>query len=75
MSFELRPTLDLIQIAAAGGGFRLDEKLRPTVDLIQIAAAVAIKGATVTFAGLNLRPTLELIKIAAAGKGYVILEG
>ena len=75
MSFELKPTHELVQIAAAGGGFRLDANLRPTLELIQIAAAARNSGAHVTFAGLTLRPTHELIQIAAAGKGIVVLEG
>jgi len=75
MSFELKPTHELVQIAAAGGGFRLDATLRPTHELVQIAAAAKSSGATVTFAGLTLRPTHELIQIGAAGKGVVVLEG
>ena len=75
MSFELKPTNELVQIAAAGGGFRLDSSLRPTHELVQIAAAARTSGAQVTFAGLSLRPTYELIQIASAGKGIVILEG
>lgn len=75
MSFELKPTHELIQIAAAGGGFRLDAGLRPTHELIQIAAVAKNSGARITFGGLSLRPTHELIQISAAGKGVVILEG
>ena len=75
MSFALRPTNDLIQIAAVGGGFTLDATLRPTNDLIQIAAAASRNGARVTFTGLKIRPTNDLIQIAAAGKGAVVLEG
>lgn len=75
MSFELKPTHELIQIAAAGGGFRLDAGLRPTHELVQIAAAAKGSGANIVFAGLKLRPTHELIQISAAGKGVVFLEG
>jgi hypothetical protein len=75
MSFELKPTHELIQIAAAGGGFRLDAGLRPTHELIQIASAAKNSGAQITFSGLGLRSTHELIQISAAGKGVVILEG
>lgn len=75
MGFELKPTNELIQIASAGGGFRLEASLRPTAELIQIASAARTSGATVTFAGLTLRPTLELVQIASAGRGFVILEG
>jgi hypothetical protein len=75
MSFELRTTLDLVQLAAAGGGFRLDANLRPTLELVQIAAAARNGGARVTFAGLTMRPQQELVQIAAAGKRAVVLEG
>jgi hypothetical protein len=75
MSFEFKPTHELIQIAASGGGFRLDAGLRPTHELIQIASAAKNSGAHITFSGLELRPTHELIQISAAGKGVIILEG
>lgn len=75
MSFELRSTPELLQIAAAGGGFRLDAAVRSTPELVQIAAAARQGGGVATLAGLNLRSTPELIQISAAGKGHVILEG
>ena len=39
MAFSARITTDLIQIAAAGGGFRLEAAVRLITDLIQIAVA------------------------------------
>lgn len=75
MSFELKPIHELIQIASAGGGFRLDSALRPTHELVQIANAASKVGTRITFAGLRLRPTHELVKIASAGKGCVFFEG
>jgi len=75
MSFELKPTRELVQIAAAGGGFVLDGSLKPTRELVQIAAAGSNNSARLTFTGLALRPTRELVQIAAAGKGCVILAG
>lgn len=75
MSFELKATHELIQIASAGGWFRLDSALRPTHELVQIANAASKTGARVTFAGLKLRPTHELVQIASAGKGCVFFEG
>jgi DNA replication protein len=75
MSFKLRHTDDLIRIAHAGGGFRLDAKLRQTNDLIRIAHAASTSGAKITFSGLNLRHTDDLIRIAHAGKGNIVLEG
>lgn len=74
MSFESRTTADLIRIAAAGGGFRLNAKPRTTADLVRIAAAASIHGAVLTFTGITTRTTSDLVRIAAAGKGAVILE-
>ena len=39
MSFQGRSTEDLVRIAEAGGGFRLEAAGRPTDDLVKIAAA------------------------------------
>ncbi len=75
MSFEMRQTDELIRVAAAGGGFRLDASMRHTDDLVRIAAAARGAGCTVTFAGLNLRTTADLVRISAAGRGHVVLEG
>ncbi len=72
--FELRPVDDLIRIAAAGGGFRLNASMRLTDDLIRIAAAASNKSAKMVFLGLNMRTTDDLIQIAAAGKGCVFFD-
>jgi hypothetical protein len=75
VSFQLRQTTELIQIAGAGGGFVLDASLRPTADLIQIAGAAKRSGARLLFRGLTLRPTADLMQIAAAGGGAVQFSG
>lgn len=75
MSFQLRPTHDLVMIANAGGGFILDAALRPTSDLIQIATAANRGGARVPLRGLTLRPTHDLLLIANAGGGHVQFSG
>lgn len=72
--FEGRTVDDLIRIAAAGGGFRLEAGGRSTNDLIRIAAAASASGARVTFAGSAGKMTDDLIRIAAAGKGAVVFE-
>ncbi|HDY7836846.1 TPA: hypothetical protein RQK39_004255 [Vibrio vulnificus] len=74
MSFETRPTRELVQIAAAGGGFELNGATKPTRELVQIAAAGSTTGANLTFTGLSTRPTRELVQIASAGKGCVTLS-
>lgn len=70
--FETRPTLELVQIAQAGGGFELDARMRSTLDLVQIATAASRGGGTIVLKGLVLRSTLELVQIAQAGRGRVI---
>lgn len=74
MSINGCTTEDLIRIANAGGGFRLNVSGRKTEDLIHIANAASNKGATVIFTGLSEHTTDELIRIGNAGKGSVIFE-
>jgi DNA replication protein len=74
MSFGKMPIDDLLQIAKAGGGFRLDATHRYPDELMQIATAAKNGGATVIFYGMARYYTNDLIRIAAAGKGAVIFE-
>ena len=67
--FETRLIDDLVRIAAAGGGFKLDASTRRADDLVRIAAAASTKGAKIIFTGLKTRTTEELVRIGAAGKG------
>lgn len=75
MSFAGRPTEDLVRIATAGAGFRIDAAGRPTKDLVRIAAATSDWGVRVVFAGMEGRPTDDLAAIAEAGEGNVEFEG
>jgi hypothetical protein len=75
VSFEGRPTDDLVRIATAGAGFRLDAAGRSTEDLVTIAAATSDWGVRLVFAGMDVRPTDDLIRIADAGEGNVEFEG
>ena len=74
MSFRMKTVPELVQIASAGGGFRLDAAMRTTPELVQIASAASRSGARVTFVGINMRTTPELVQIASAGKGCVFFE-
>jgi hypothetical protein len=67
-----RQTIELVRIAAAGGGFRLDAKIRTIDELVQIAAAASNSGARLEFQGMQTRTTDELVRIAAAGRGAVV---
>ena len=71
--FENKTTLEIVQIAAAGGGFRLKANNRTTLELVQIAAA-SNKGTKIFFSGLRNRTQLELVQIAAAGKGCIFFD-
>jgi hypothetical protein len=75
MSFQGMPTDDLVRIATAGAGFRLDAAGRSTEDLIAIAAATSDWGVRLVFAGMEGRPTDDLIRIADAGEGNIEFEG
>jgi len=68
------PVDDLIRIANARGGFRLDATHRYPDELMQIATAAKTGGATVSFSGMARHYTDDLICIATAGKGSVIFE-
>lgn len=74
MSFRARQTNDLVRIAAAGGGFRINLAARQTDDLVRIAAAAGQSGAKIVLLGMVARPTDDLVRIAAAGKGNVQFE-
>ena len=75
MSFENTSTDDLIRIAAAGGGFRLDVADRPADELVRIAAAASDWGVRLLFAGVSSRSTDDLVRIADAGEGCAEFEG
>lgn len=75
MSFQSRPTDDLVRIAAAGAGFRLAAAARSKDDLVRIAAAASDWGVRLIFTGMDARSTDELVQIAEAGDGNVEFEG
>jgi hypothetical protein len=75
VSFQGMSTEDLVRIAKAGGGFRLDAAGRPTADLVKIAAAASDWGVRLVFAGMAGFSADDLVKIAGAGEGCVVFEG
>jgi len=75
VSLADRTTEDLVRIAEAGGGFRLDAAARSTEDLATIAAAASSWGVRMVFVGMTGRSTDDLVRIAAAGEGTVEFEG
>lgn len=67
----MKDTDELVTIAAAGGGFRLDASGRSVHALVTIAAAASRHGATVIMEGIGRLSQDELVRIAAAGEGAV----
>ncbi|WOH55295.1 hypothetical protein [Bradyrhizobium sp. BWC-3-1] len=72
--FELRSVEELMRIASAGGGFRLDAHHRSTEDLMKIAYCSKASGARITFTNMAHRQTNDLIRIASSGAGNVSFE-
>ena len=75
MSFQAMSTEDLVRIASAGGGFRLDVAGRSTDDLVRIAGAASGWGVRLVFAGMTDFSADDLVRIAEAGEGTVEFEG
>lgn len=67
-------TTDLIRIAAAGGGLRIDASKFITTDLIRIAAAASNQRSILILENTGNILTSDKIRIAAAGKGSVIFN-
>lgn len=65
---------DLIRIAAAGGGLRIDASKYFTTDLIRIAAAASNHRSLLILDNSENIFTSDKIRIAAAGKGAVIFN-
>lgn len=72
-------TIDqLVRIAAAGGGLRINASTKTVDQLVRIAAAAGNsmnpnKAQLVLF-DLESKSTDQLVRIAAAGKGTVLFE-
>jgi len=73
-----KSTDQLVRIAAAGGGIRLNASSKSTDQLVRIAAAMAnttySNKTTLALYGIDSKSTDQLVRIAAAGKGCVVFE-
>lgn len=67
-------TSELIRIAAAGGGLRIDCSKRLTSDLIRIAASASSGGVLVILENTAHMLNSDKISIAAAGKGAILFN-
>lgn len=73
MSFKGFAIDDLVRIAHAGGGMKIDCRGRTTDDLVRIAHAAKNKG-KLSFTGMAGRTTDELVRIAHAGGGSILFD-
>ncbi|MES2468619.1 MAG: hypothetical protein V4675_15045 [Verrucomicrobiota bacterium] len=65
---------DLLSIARAGGGLRLDASVLATTDLISIARALTGVGSRLFIFNTDSKATTDLLSIARAGNDRVVFE-
>lgn len=70
----LRSIEELIKIAKAGGGFRLDASHCTTEDVLKVAEVAGKHGTELRISRICGKSTDDLVKIASAGKGHVFFE-
>ncbi|WP_067522850.1 hypothetical protein [Endozoicomonas ascidiicola] len=69
-----KTTDQLVRIAAAGGGMRIDSNSKTTDQLVRIAAAASVKAANILIINAESKTTDQLVRIAAAGRGCVSFD-
>lgn len=67
-------TSDLVRIAAAGGGLRIDCSKHLVSDIVRISSAASMGGAYIILENANRLATLDKVRIASASKGHVIFN-
>ncbi len=68
-------TIDqLVRIASAGGGMRINAQGKTVDQLVRIASAASTKGAQITIINVNLFTIDQLVRIASAGKGSIVFD-
>ena len=65
---------DMVRIAAAGGGLRIDCRGKLVSDLVRVAAAGSGKGASIILENTSHILVSDKIRIAAAGQGCVLFN-
>ena len=69
-----KTTEQLVRIAAAGGGMKIDANSKTTEQLVRIAAAASTKSANIVIINSVTKTTEQLVRIAAAGQGSVTFD-
>lgn len=67
-------TTDLVRIAAAGGGLRIDCSKHLASDIVRIASAASMGGGYIYLENSVRLSTIDKVRIAAASKGHVIFN-
>ena len=71
MSFEIKPTQDLVQILEAGASLSISKGVRMDGDWLELARAVKKGGGRLTITDVGLWPTQTIIKISVQAPGRV----
>lgn len=67
-------TMDLVRVAAAGGGLRIDCAKHLTSDIVRIASAANQGGGIIILENSKRVLTMDKVRIAAAGQGHVLFN-
>ena len=67
-------TSDLVRIAAAGGGLRIDCSRHLVSDIVRIVSAASTGGGIVFLENAGRLMTYDKVRIAAASKGHVVFN-
>jgi DNA replication protein len=65
---------DLVRIAAAGGGLRINCEKHLLPEIIRIASAASSGGGFIILENTSRLLTTDMVRIAAASKGHVIFN-
>lgn len=65
---------DLVRIAAAGGGLRIDCRSQIVSDLVRIANAASMGGGFIILENTDDIVISDKVRIASAGKGHIIFN-
>lgn len=67
-------TSDLVRIAAAGGGLRIDCSKHLVSDIVRIASAASTGGGFIYLENAVRLTVFDKVRIASASKGHVIFN-
>ncbi len=67
-------TSELVRIAAAGGGLRIDCSKHLVSDIVRIASAASKGGGYIYLENAGRLTTIDKVRIASASEGHVVFN-